>query len=78
MGGGVAPGIDHPARPGGEPVGLRLICGDCLDVLPCLEQGSVDVIVTSPPYNLDLAYGSYQDRRAETEYLDWMAAVAGA
>jgi len=28
----------------------RLICGDCLDVLPTLEAGSVDAVVTDPPY----------------------------
>ena len=56
----------------------RLICGDCLEVLPALEAASVDVIVTSPPYNLDIAYKTYDDRRAEDEYLDWMVAVAGA
>lgn len=25
--------------------------GDCLEILPLLEAGSVDVVVTSPPYN---------------------------
>ena len=55
-----------------------LFCGDCLDILAALEPASVDVVVTSPPYNLDLAYGSYRDKRSEAEYLDWMVAVAGA
>ena len=27
-----------------------LICGDCLDVLPTLEAGSVDAVITDPPY----------------------------
>ncbi len=62
-----------PATPG-----HALYCGDCLQVLPGLAEASVDVVVTSPPYNLDLRYASYQDRRAEDEYLDWMVAVAGA
>jgi DNA modification methylase len=30
---------------------VRLICGDCLRVLPTMEAGSVDAVVTSPPYN---------------------------
>lgn len=29
----------------------RLICGDCLKVLPTLAAESVDAVVTSPPYN---------------------------
>jgi len=54
----------------------RLICGDCLTVLPTLEAELVDVVVTSPPYNLGLSYRGYDDRRAEDEYLDWLAEVA--
>lgn len=57
---------------------MTLHTGDCLAILPHLEAGSVDVVVTSPPYNLDLRYGTYKDRRAEGEYLDWMVAVATA
>jgi site-specific DNA-methyltransferase (adenine-specific) len=58
--------------------GYVLHCGDCLEVLAGLEEASVDVVVTSPPYNLDLRYGNYQDRRAEDDYLAWMVAVATA
>jgi DNA modification methylase len=28
---------------------IRLICGDCLEVLPTLSPGSVDAVVTDPP-----------------------------
>jgi site-specific DNA-methyltransferase (adenine-specific) len=28
----------------------RLFCGDCLDVLPGLEAGSIDAIIADPPY----------------------------
>jgi len=54
----------------------RLICGDCLIVLPTLESGSVDVVVTSPPYNLGLRYRRYNDGRAEHDYLEWIFSVA--
>ena len=57
---------------------MRLLTGDCLEVLPTLEEASVDVVVTSPPYNLDLRYRAYRDSRGEQEYLDWMVAVATA
>jgi len=56
----------------------RLICGDCLTVLPTLDSGSVDLVVTSPPYNLGIAYGRYSDTRQEADYLAWMEAVADA
>jgi len=56
----------------------RILHGDCLAILPTLPAASFDVIVTSPPYNLGLAYPGYDDRRAESEYLDWMTDVAAA
>ena len=55
-----------------------LLPGDCLEILPTLAAESVDVVVTSPPYNLDLAYGSYDDCRSEADYLSWMVEVATA
>jgi DNA modification methylase len=30
---------------------VKLFLGDCLDVLPTLEAGSVDAVVTDPPYD---------------------------
>ncbi len=58
--------------------GHRLLLGDCLDVLAAMEPESVDVIVTSPPYNLGIAYSSYGDRRDEADYLAWMVRVTAA
>ena len=40
-----------------------LHCGDCLDILPTLPDGSVDVVVTDPPYGLLFPYHSYEDTR---------------
>jgi site-specific DNA-methyltransferase (adenine-specific) len=53
----------------------RLVCGDCLTALPGLDAATVDVVVTSPPYNLGLSYRGYDDRRAEDDYLDWLTRV---
>lgn len=47
-------------------------------MLPTLPEASVDVVVTSPPYNLGINYSGYADSRSEAEYLDWMVAVAAA
>ena len=54
----------------------RLICADCLTALPGLAAETVDVVVTSPPYNLGISYRGYDDRRAEDDYLDWLLRVA--
>ena len=47
-------------------------------MLPSLAEASVDVVVTSPPYNLGIAYSEYADTRGEADYLDWMVRVAEA
>ena len=47
-----------PADPGGlrgfDPGGLELRTGDAMAVLPTLEDASVDLVATDPPYNLQL------------------------
>jgi site-specific DNA-methyltransferase (adenine-specific) len=50
---------------------ITLYQGDCLTVLPVLEPASVDVIVTSPPYNLGIRYRSYRDDMPRADYLAW-------
>ncbi len=50
---------------------------DCLDALPALPADSVDVVVTSPPYNIGVAYRSYHDRQPRAAYLAWLAQVGG-
>ncbi len=45
--------------------------GDCIEGMSQLDSGSVDLIVTSPPYNLGIAYGKYSDRQERSSYLDW-------
>lgn len=42
-----------------------------------LAKGSVDVVVTSPPYNLGIKYKSYDDARPRQEYLKWLGEWAG-
>ena len=49
----------------------RFYLGDCLEVLDALPRGSINVIVTSPPYNLGIQYRSYNDAIPRGEYLEW-------
>ena len=51
---------------------------DCLEVFRQLPPHSVDVIVTSPPYNLGIAYGKYEDRLSADDYLQWTSAWIAA
>ncbi|HEX7070584.1 MAG TPA: site-specific DNA-methyltransferase [Rhodothermales bacterium] len=45
--------------------------GDCVEVLKQLPAASVQTFVTSPPYNLGIAYRTYDDRLPQSEYLAW-------
>ena len=49
----------------------RFYLADCLEVFRQLPPRSVDVIVTSPPYNLGIQYNRYQDTLSRSDYLEW-------
>jgi site-specific DNA-methyltransferase (adenine-specific) len=42
-----------------------------------LDEESVDLVVTSPPYNLGISYGKYSDRQDRRSYLGWCGEWAG-
>ena len=50
--------------------------GDCLEVMKDMEKGSVNTIITSPPYNLDKKYGKYNDNRPMEEWEDLISLTA--
>ena len=51
---------------------------DCKDFMKKLGSSKlkIDVIVTSPPYNLNKAYGLYNDNKERQNYLDWLYDIA--
>ena len=44
---------------------------DCLTAMSKLPREHVDLIVTSPPYNLGIRYGKFSDRQDRQSYLRW-------
>lgn len=48
---------------------IELFVGDCLQGMAEMPAVSVDVVVTSPPYNLGVAYSSFSDTQSREEYL---------
>ena len=46
---------------------------DCVEGMARLPDGDVDLVVTSPPYNLGVRYRKYSDRQDRRTYLDWCA-----
>jgi site-specific DNA-methyltransferase (adenine-specific) len=54
---------------------------DCIDGLGdtnVVQPGSIDVVVTSPPYNLGVRYSSYDDTISRKKYLRWIGDWAKA
>ena len=49
----------------------KIINGDCVDVMKTLPEGSVDLIVTSPPYNANIKYDEYNDGLEMDKYWDF-------
>jgi site-specific DNA-methyltransferase (adenine-specific) len=54
----------------------KVINGDCIEVMASMPEGSVDLIVTSPPYGVGIAYDVHQDDMVWDEYVkfthSWM------
>jgi site-specific DNA-methyltransferase (adenine-specific) len=55
----------------------KVYCDDCVrGMRRRLPDGCVDVIVTSPPYNIGVRYNSHDDNLPFDDYVDWMEEVA--
>jgi len=50
---------------------FNLHLGDCVAGMARLEAASIDLVVTSPPYNLGVRYGKFADNTNRESYLDW-------
>lgn len=44
---------------------------DCIEGMKLMEENSVDLVVTSPPYNVGIDYDVYQDNMSMEDYLEW-------
>jgi len=51
----------------------KLYHGDCLEIMPLL--GTVDLVLTDPPYNAGKDYGTYKDNLPTDEYLKFLTRV---
>lgn len=50
---------------------INLIHRDCLEGMRQLPEGSVDLVVTSPPYNLGIKYDTYKDQDERSTFISW-------
>ena len=55
----------------------KIINGDCVKVMASLPESCVDLIVTSPPYNVGIDYDNHNDRLSMEDYWqftkDWLS-----
>jgi len=55
----------------------KIINGDCVKVMANLPESCVDLIVTSPPYNVGIDYDTHDDRQSMEDYWqftkDWLS-----
>jgi site-specific DNA-methyltransferase (adenine-specific) len=54
-----------------EQVLSRIITGNCVEVMSKLPENSIDLIVTSPPYSVNINYDVYDDNTTIDKYLDF-------
>jgi len=49
----------------------RIINGDCVKELKNIEDGSIDLVLTDPPFNIGKKYNSYNDNKTRSAYISW-------
>ena len=54
----------------------RVIKEDCIKWMKQQKVKSIDCVVTSPPYNLNIQYANYDDSISRKKYLEWLKEVS--
>ena len=50
---------------------IKLLLSDCLPGMQGMPAESVDLVVTSPPYNIGINYGTYDDTSDRPTFIGW-------
>lgn len=53
----------------------NIICGDSLKVMKAMPAECVHLAITSPPYNVGLAYDGHDDSKSYDKYLAWLLPI---
>ena len=49
----------------------KIYQGDCLELMKQIEDNSIDLVLTDPPYNVNLEYTEIEDNMDDEEYSNW-------
>jgi site-specific DNA-methyltransferase (adenine-specific) len=55
----------------------RIVCGDCFKLIKEIEDNSIDLCLTSPPYADTKSYGTDVKTYHPDEYVDWILPLLG-
>jgi site-specific DNA-methyltransferase (adenine-specific) len=50
-------------------------CGDCFKIIPELPDNSIDLVITSIPYNTNHPYDIYKDNKEHDEYIQFIEQI---
>ena len=53
----------------------QIICSNALTALQAIESNSVDLVLTSPPYNFDMDYDEHNDKSDSSNYLSTLITI---
>ena len=53
---------------------LDIFCGDVIDYIPLIKE-DIHLVATSPPYNCNIKYDSYNDNKDIVEYQNWLTDI---
>lgn len=61
----------------------KIHLGKCEELIPTLPDNSIDIVITSPPYNVSLgdnkynknAYDTYDDGISYVDYMEWLYGI---
>jgi len=51
----------------------KIYCMDCLEGLKLIPDNSIDLVLTDPPFNVNIDYEEHQDNMDDGEYGKWCA-----
>jgi site-specific DNA-methyltransferase (adenine-specific) len=49
----------------------KIINGDCVELMEQMPESTIDLMVTSPPYNCNIPYDTHLDNLKMEDYWDW-------
>ncbi len=55
---------------------IKIYEEDCIQGMLEIKEKTIDVVVTSPPYNIGIKYKTYKDKRNFEDYLWWLCKVS--